>query len=289
MTECDRYLSALFGDAEGHVELRWPIENGMGRAFFGASQLSSAAAYIAHRARDVYIGVLPRRRQASTREDLVSHASVLWVDCDTPAATRKLDQLDQGPSILVASGTGENRHAYWLLSEPLSIDLIEAANRALAERLGADLASSDAARILRPPSLNYKHDPPAPVELLGCDPALRYRVEDFDLHLQPVDHSNNRLAPPEHSDDQLLNIAPAAYVEQLTGLRVSRSGKVACPFHKDDTPSLQVYVDSERGWYCYGCRRGGSIYDFAAYLWKIEPRGAGFLELRQRLRDIVRA
>jgi len=31
------------------------------------------------------------------------------------------------------------------------------------------------------------------------------------------------------------------------------------------------------------CRRGGSIYDLAAVLWRLDTRGHDFLELRRRL------
>ncbi len=44
---------------------------------------------------------------------------------------------------------------------------------------------------------------------------------------------------------------------------------------------------SERGWFCFGCRRGGSIYDFAALLWGAEPRGPDFVGLRDRLSDTM--
>jgi hypothetical protein len=48
-------------------------------------------------------------------------------------------------------------------------------------------------------------------------------------------------------------------------------------------PSLHVYAAPERGWCCYSCRRGGSIYDLAAELWGVGTRGREFLELRRRL------
>jgi hypothetical protein len=295
MNDCERYLNALFGrttNVRASVELRWPTDGGMGRAFYPVSRLPAVADKIHQLSRttDVYVGVLPRRRQASSRTAVVPHGSVLWVDCDTPDAGAALQSSDPSPSMLVASGTGANRHAYWLLSEPVSIEVIEAANRALAECLDADLASTDPARILRPPSLNHKHDPPAAVQLLGYEPDLRYRLEDFDFaDLRSLESSPHHASRPPASSDPLLDIEPALYIEKLTGLRVSRSGKVACPFHQDETPSLQAYRDPDRGWYCYGCRRGGSIYDFAALLWKIEPRGEGFLRLRDRLRSIVHA
>jgi len=65
---------------------------------------------------------------------------------------------------------------------------------------------------------------------------------------------------------RLLALAPRVYVERLLGQPVGRSGKVRCPFHTDRTPSLHVYQEPSRGWYCYGCHRGGSVYDLAALL-----------------------
>src|SRR4029077_19401183 len=67
--------------------------------------------------------------------------------------------------------------------------------------------------------------------------------------------------------DALLEIAPADYIGVLLGVEARDDRKVACPFHPDGSPSLHAYRDAARGWYCYGCGRGGSIYDFAALLW----------------------
>lgn len=42
----------------------------------------------------------------------------------------------------------------------------------------------------------------------------------------------------------------------------TRHGFMACPFHVGDhTASLKVYPNG-KGWYCYGCGRGGSVIDF---------------------------
>jgi hypothetical protein len=69
--------------------------------------------------------------------------------------------------------------------------------------------------------------------------------------------------------------------------------------HDDRTASLHVYPEPERGWFCFGCRRGGSIYDLAAGIWlpwagspreADRPlRGREFLELRQRLSRLLAA
>jgi DNA primase len=82
-------------------------------------------------------------------------------------------------------------------------------------------------------------------------------------------------------DARLRAISAVAYVRALTGKTPDRAGKISCPFHSDSTPSLQLYPGGT--FYCFGCRRGGTIYDFAAELWQIPPRGQGFIELRERL------
>jgi hypothetical protein len=57
--------------------------------------------------------------------------------------------------------------------------------------------------------------------------------------------------------------------------------------HEDRTPSLHVYDDPGRGWFCFGCGRGGSIYDLASLLWRRETHGREFIELRRELEAIV--
>ena len=234
---CDHYLDALFGacPAGAHVELRVRTASGMARAFYGVDRLRDVAAAIADHAlhTDVYVGVLPRARQASRRSDLSSTGSVLWVDCDTPDSAAALTNFVPAPSVVVASGTRENRHGYWLLSETVSIDTIEAANRRLAALLGADGACAEAARVLRPPSRNHKTAPPAEVRLLRCDSDSRYRLGDVVADVDAGDERMPRRARSATTaiTDPLLHIEPALYVERLTGMRVGRDGKVRCPFH----------------------------------------------------------
>jgi hypothetical protein len=186
----------------------------------------------------------------------------------------------------VASGGLGHLHAYWTLSRALPPRQIERANRRLAWALGADLSSTDAARILRPPqTLNHGRDA-APVQLVsvsGRPPIglgeLVGGLPDPPVELVP----DRRRSPRRSSRDALLNVEPERYVSVLTRQRVGRSRKVSCPLHEDLTPSLHVYRDPGRGWFCFGCRRGGSIYDLAGAVWGIEPRGAGFAALREGL------
>jgi DNA primase len=89
--------------------------------------------------------------------------------------------------------------------------------------------------------------------------------------------------------DQLGDIPPRVYVEALTGLVPTRDGKVSCPLqgHEDGTPSMQVYQDAERGWYCFGCEQGGGVYQLAAILggYPLPLRGEDFLRVRGVLLD----
>jgi hypothetical protein len=169
------------------------------------------------------------------------------------------------------------------------VDVIEATNRRIAMALGADVVCSDRARILRPAgSVNRKRAHPVGVKLLYLAGAERVLIADLDRVLPPEQVSPKptprlpqcgRIA----GSVQLEAIAPPVYVEELTGQRVGRSGKIRCPFHEDRTPSLHVYDDPDRGWYCFGCGRGGSIYDLAAHLWRWGTRGPDFVALRAEL------
>jgi hypothetical protein len=71
--------------------------------------------------------------------------------------------------------------------------------------------------------------------------------------------------------------------EILLGQTVPRSsGMVRCPLpgHEDRTPSCRVTSDV---FYCFGCGRGGSIVDLGGLLYGLEPRGAGYREICERL------
>jgi len=285
---CVRYLATLFANAPStsFIELRYRTHTGMGRSFYSTNDVERVSHAIARLAdhTDVYVGVLPRWRQASTRADVMPVGSVIWADCDTPESVSAMRHLPT-PSIVIASGTAYNCHAYWLLDSQVSIDVIEMANRRLAVSLGSDESCSNASRILRPISYNHKHNPPTEVRLLSSDAALRYQPEEL-VGVCGHATSHSYLSPSRDNKDPLLVIEPAEYFQTLAGLAVLRSGKVRCPFHEDHTPSLHVYREPSRGWYCYGCGRGGSIYDFAALLWGIGTRGSSFTQLRRHLASI---
>ena len=292
-----RFLAALAGTAgRGELlELRYRLDDGqrMGQVFDRPDRLRGLAtrAIALGRRTDVYVGCAPRTRRHGGR-DAVERAFVLWADCDGEAAVAALAEFEPAPAIVIGSGSGSNCHAYWPLTEPLTRDEVERANRRLAHALGADPASADAARILRVPgTLSHKHDPPTRVDALRLEPAVRVNVADVVGGLPdpptPARAAFTPAAAAVRGDDPLLAIAPDVYVRRLLGVDVPRHRKVPCPFHEDRHASLHVYETPERGWYCFGaCRRGGTIYDLAAPLYGYAARGDDFLRLRAELRRL---
>jgi hypothetical protein len=200
------------------------------------------------------------------------------------------------PWPLQITGSPGHRHAYWTLQKPVSADEATVANRRLAHALGADSgAVTSAATILRPPGTsNFKHQPPTAVIAECLWPWRRVSARAL---VDELDDPPARKTPQQgrrgvghvgSDDDVLRQVTPAVYVQALTGLTVGRDGKVSCPFHGEDhSPSLHVYEDPAAGWYCFGCRRGGSIFDLAAEVFGLSTRGRDFIELRRRLRETL--
>lgn len=295
------YLDALVGrEPSGVLEVRWRHGDGMRRRVYRVADelVGGAAAIMALGARtDVYVGCAPRRSRAGGR-DAVARVWVLWADCDSPAASAALDAFQPAPAIVVRSGSGENRHAYWTLTGSLSVHDATRANRRLAHVLGAcESAVTSGAAILRPPGTsNFKHDPAAAVVIERLAPLRRVSPRELvrDLPDPPARrqarHGTGSSCGQARDDDPLRRVAPAVYVQALTGLVPGRSGKVSCPFHGEDrTPSLHVYQDPADGWYCFGCQRGGSVFDLGAAVFGLSTRGREFVELRARLQAALAA
>jgi hypothetical protein len=289
------YLKLLVaaGDDGRFLDVRWRRPAGaMRRRFVAAEDLYDAARLITTlaAANDVYVGVALRDGSSHGGRAAISGLQLAYIESDANTAER-LVSFPHPPSMVVASGTPGHVQVYWLLEERCSPEEVESVNRRLALALAADPACADAARILRPPgTLNHKHDPPRPVTLLLLREHARYTLARLTDGL-PTDTTPlalKRAHAPQRSmsnglERDLLAIPAAEYVRVLAGLTPNREGKVLCPFHSDSHPSLQLYPDG--GFYCFGsgCKAGGSIFDFAAHLWGITPRGAGFLEIRERL------
>mgnify|MGYP000995828322 CR=1 FL=1 len=90
-------------------------------------------------------------------------------------------------------------------------------------------------------------------------------------------------APTAYSrdTDPLFDLDLAEVWEQLTGEPLRGTvGRCPSPDHEDRWPSCAV---RSRLFFCNGCSASGSIIDLGALLYGIEPRGAGFFQIRNRL------
>jgi hypothetical protein len=290
------YLRILTEDAQPtqFFDLRYsPPAGEMLRQFVSVRRLHQIAGRITDLSpdADVYVGAA-LRDHASGEKTAITGSHLLYIECDDPAARERLEGFACSPSMVVASGSPGHLHIYWRLCERASPATIERTNRRLALGLHGEPGCADIVRMLRPPeSLNHKHTPPAPVRLLEHDASVRYALADVLAEL-PHDPQPCRARPAWSAsrrvgrtalDRELLAIPAADYVRVLTGREPNRAGKVLCPFHQESDPSLQLYSDGT--FYCFGarCRKGGTIFDFAALLWGIGTRQRDFLKLRRRL------
>jgi hypothetical protein len=286
------YLSMLTGGAPSTHFLEVRFRAGQGRfasEFHPAHDQDAVIDAIRRRSprTDVYVGCAPRDRRSGTK-DAVPQVWTLWAECDGEDSVDRLRRFHPQPAMIIASGSGPNCHAYWPMSAPLASRRAEDANLRLVQALGADRNCFDVGRILRPPGTwNHKHCPPHPVGVLRLHRELRFDADVIVAHLPPVSPEvlERRWdgTVRDGRSDPLLSIPPSIYVADLLGSAPRRNGKVRCPFHDDFYPSLHVYSTSARGWFCFQCRRGGTIYDLAAAVWGLQTRGSDFIEVRNRL------
>lgn len=61
--------------------------------------------------------------------------------------------------------------------------------------------------------------------------------------------------------DEIKSQLTAAEVFTVYGFQPNKRGFVCCPFHGEKTASMKLY-DGQRGWYCFGCHKGGDVIDF---------------------------
>ena len=239
------YLAVLAGPAPERrvIDVRRRVPDGMRKQGIAAVGLDRAAATIHGHAQrsDTYVGVLLRDGRAGGKEH-VSRSHLVWIEIDAPDSAQRLADAPQPPTMVVTSGTPGHLHVYWALSEFIGLTAVESANRRLAHLLGGDPACTDAARLLRPAGTrNYKHAPPAAVELVGYAPDLLYPLDALTdgLH-DPADDEPARQPVVVHSVDayretaaadqsvhhHLRGLPTAYYVERLTGQGPGRDGKV---------------------------------------------------------------
>lgn len=289
-----------------YLEIRYRTARGLRQEFFAADRLedlSARALWLGQRT-DTYIGVVTRTSRCG-KKHAVGSSHLVWCEIDAPDAAQRLAAAPIAPLLTIASGTAGHLHAYWSLDRPVDTGTLERANLALVTLLGGDRACTDAGRIMRiPGTLNFKHKPPQPVrlasyniryqpvaleQLTGGTPPARRTARPSPSVLVPASVPGSVPAGESRDRTRALKLIPGReWARVLLGVEPGADGKIACPFHaggRERTASLQLYTDGT--WFCYACRQGGSVIDFASKLWQLPPRGSSFLEIRDRLSALL--
>ena len=224
---------------------------------------------------EVFCTPLTRRLARPGRGGQVLPGAVAWIDIDEPANVERVRRFPHRPHMVVVSGSG-GLHAYWRLAAAIELDELEAVNRKLAGHLGADDGIWDRARIMRVPgTVNAKAGRPCRLAYLDlaarpvAAAALVDGLSDPDPPPPPPDPETLRRWVERNALDDARRVPPPVYFRLLAGVEVpERGGDVRCPLpdHDEQHPSCRVYPTPERGWVCFGCQRGGSIYDLASLL-----------------------
>lgn len=84
------------------------------------------------------------------------------------------------------------------------------------------------------------------------------------------------------------DIATEEYVSRLTGEDIHPGRRANCPLPHHDDHSRDFAAYHDRTFNCFGCNRGGTIFQFAAHLWGYNTplHGDTFREIRDRLHGI---
>src|SRR3954451_3780355 len=230
------------------------------------------------------------------------------VTTDSLVAAARLISLPARPHLVAFSGSG-GAHGYWRIEQTVAAEWIERANVRLIHHLGdgADYASFDRNRFMRlPGTRNGKSG--RYCQVLYADLTSRaYDVRDLvgelpdppaDAPRAPKRIRREHTAPsPRRAaiDAPVDRWMPREYFAALCGVtETDRDGKARCPLPDHDDPRASLWIGDtpEAGWFCFGCNRGGRIFDLASLLiggpWGAGLRGDAFraarTELERRLR-----
>jgi len=178
---------------EGHQSFWWeagkptPRPNGKRNVYFGVHPSAAIPTTDRH-------GKSVPSRHVRSQIDSIASCTCLFAEYDAKdfggqklAALDHIQGLEPRPSVVVDSGGGY--HCYWLLGRSIPLDTPEQREgmrkyqAAWVVLMGGDTAAKDLARVLRVPgTINYKYDPPRPVDFVWCELARTYDPDAlFDL------------------------------------------------------------------------------------------------------------
>lgn len=149
-----------------------------------------------------------------SRIDTIAAVNCLFGEFDAkdfeggkPAALTHILRLPAKPTAIIDSGGGW--HAYWIFRIPIPITDNSTSKRLCrlqarwVEFVGGDPGAKDLARVLRVPgTLNYKYDPPRPVEFHRLDWEILYDPDELEL-LLPADLPQPTRPSARHESGEL--------------------------------------------------------------------------------------
>jgi hypothetical protein len=192
MSTCDDRLALLSALADGThpLELRCFPRNGSPRKAFCVDprDADDLAERLTREGHELFVGALPRLGADGELQRRYASSATLFTDSDTARSVAKHAMFEPAPTCVVLTGGMDGftprRQCYWHLRERVPADEISAHVRRLAVFLAADMASTDAARVLRlPGSVNAKTGIVARVERLTDD---RYSLDEIVGELPDV-------------------------------------------------------------------------------------------------------
>ena len=243
MEATKQFFSMLFPAITGQIEIR-EIGSQNKQRFF--STVNDLCLYTPPENTNIFLGIYLRKNNKSGKAENCTTTNCLFLDFDKmtlPGVRLNLKKANlPEPSIIISSGNGY--HVYWLLKKPEKD--VTSFLRQLATKTGADIKSTDKARILRfPDTLNYKYNPPRKCEI--------YKLTDkrYDLELFQKLFPESKTKPEEIKKVSFPNVNRACVRNMLEGVNAgSRNfalGKITKYFQKkqgfDKDSVKQIVLD----------------------------------------------
>jgi len=191
------FLFSFFKDTPGLIEIRAILKDKTRakRIFLTRKTLADSTPFLTtHSEWHLCFGVATRR---NARGNAVLMLPALWADIDHKKLT-----LNGIPTPTITIGSGRGLHLYWMLEQPVNVaftrqaDNIQAILRGIAQKLNADIASTDIPRIMRiPGTLNPKYDPPQQCKIL-TQSRKKYPLSLFEPFKVPIRKKKFRPVDP---------------------------------------------------------------------------------------------
>lgn len=190
------FFEMFLRDTAGDIELRrmtWQAQNGSDGRYaqpvsIASRNLNDLLKFSANGGGDIFLGINTRKPGVTNaQKEEVCEITCIATDVDfksvsKPAFERALLSFSHKPTAIINSGNG--RHLYWILSQPIvvqgpkDIELAEGISKGIAKHLGGD-STHDVTRILRVPgrpNSKYIHKPMC--EIIAAD-GPRYSIDDL--------------------------------------------------------------------------------------------------------------